>query len=262
MKIAMVQMNIQLQNKKKNFSRMKEYIKNREPVDLILFPEMSLTGFSMDEEACLNEADEYHKQIKLLAKEEKVMIGYGWVQNQNLEKLAENHYVIIDENGVEIMDYTKIHPFSFAKENNHYQAGNQIALKKIKGFMCSIFICYDLRFPEIFQAVSKKAEFIIIAANWPHERIEQWHALLIARAIENQVYIAGINCVGTQNGNQYSGNTLLVHPSGKIIKEGQSHEEILYCELVNDVAKIRQSFPVKQDRKEKFYIRLMNHNLE
>lgn len=260
MKIGLAQLDIQLQEKDNNFSTMKRLVEEREEVELMLFPEMSLTGFSMDVEASLKQADLFHEKIKKLAVKEGVMIGYGVVKQDPQTKKTQNHYIILDETGKEILDYTKIHPFSFVHEEAYYQAGEQIVLAKVKDFMCSTFICYDLRFPEIFQAASKKADFIIISANWPKERLNHWRSLLIARAIENQVYIAGVNCVGLQGNSQYPGHSLLVSPSGQVLREGSEKEEVIYYTFSNDVERIRKNFPVRSDRKEKLYQKLMNNS--
>ena len=78
---------------------------------------------------------------------------------------------------------------------NNFKAEAKSAFFKINHILCSSFICYDLRFPEIFQAASKQAEVIVVAANWPACRSEHWKTLLRARAIENQVYIVAVKIV-------------------------------------------------------------------
>lgn len=117
-------------------------------------------------------------------------------------------------------------------------------------------LCYDLRFPEIFQIASKKADVILVPANWPEARTEHWKCLLRARAIENQVYIFGINCVGKNNGLNYSGHSCIIDPNGKVLEELSDREGVLSFELKNDVKKIRDGFPVKRDRREDLYSRL------
>lgn len=117
----------------------------------------------------------------------------------------------------------------------------------------SHFICYDLRFPELFQLVSKEADAIILPANWPASRREHWKTLLQARAIENQTYILAINCVGSIGGLDYSGDTCVINPDGKICTMLSGSEGNLYYTLCDNVSTYRNHFPVKNDRREALY---------
>lgn len=128
-----------------------------------------------------------------------------------------------------------------------------------------IQICYDLRFPETFQALSKRADLIIVPANWPYTRIEHWDILLKARAIENQTYIVGINCRGVIGGNYYPGHSCIIRPDGKICNNNyyllSSSNRAYVYQICNDVNDYRNEFPIKNDRKEKLYLNLFNEYL-
>ena len=129
-----------------------------------------------------------------------------------------------------------------------FTGGETIVSCKIKEFQVSTFICYDLRFPEEFRLAAPNVSLILVPANWPKARAEHWKCLLQARAIENQVYIAGINCIGTIKGLEYSGDSRIIDPNGRVI--GSIEEEgILTADLNNDVEEIRSAFPVLSDRK-------------
>ena len=258
MRIALVELNIEWENKKANFDKLENIISSisEEKADLLLLPEMSFTGFSMNVAKTKDSDMETVDHIKDLSCKTEMAIGAGWVKEG--DKLCENHYSIIYGNE-QLLDYVKIHPFSYSKEDNFFMGGNKISYCKYKDFDIGVQICYDLRFPEPFQALSKSTSLIIVPANWPQKRREHWNTLLKARAIENQVYIAGINCAGEIGGLMYSGDSQLINPNGdicnaKVIEVGSSDKVLIY-DIKNDVPSYRDSFPTKDDRKEQLYIK-------
>ena len=110
------------------------------------------------------------------------------------------------------------------------------------------------RFPEVFSALAPKTDCIFVPANWPERRKLHWCSLLTARAIENQVYVAGINCVGTQDGLHYSGDSRFIAPDGTILQDCRSAAGCFVCDLsAKTVAETRQTFPVQKDRRPDFY---------
>lgn len=245
------------EDKQYNYDKAKNAIKESADrnADIILFPEMSFTGFSMNTALIQEEQYESLKTIKGSASKYGIHVGFGWAK-KGLE-MAENHYTIIDPSGKAVLDYIKIHPFSFMKENENFESGNSIEICSINDIDICTFICYDLRFPEIFQIASLKASVIVVAANWPSARRHHWECLLKARAIENQVYIVGINCVGTQNDIEYSGGSCIINPNGYIIDKLGDEEDLLICDVDNDAQKYREAFSVKKDRKTDLYKMLL-----
>jgi predicted amidohydrolase len=123
----------------------------------------------------------------------------------------------------------------------------------LKDMKMSAFICYDLRFPEVFQAVSGDASVILVPANWPASRKDAWRCLLKARAIENQCYVVGINCVGRQQEIDYSGYSGVIDPTGACIHEMPEEEGMYLCDIENDVKEYREKFPLKADRRPELY---------
>ena len=111
------------------------------------------------------------------------------------------------------------------------------------------FICYDLRFPELFREATKQgANLITVQAAWPAKRRAHWETLIKARAIENQVYIAAVNAVSTSQDlkTPLAGTSLIISPNGDIIAEGSAQsEEVITAELDLQAEKdYRKSFPV------------------
>lgn len=250
MKIQLCQTHIIWENKKENLNNAKKLI-SESKCDILFFPEMSFTGFSMNTDATgenNNFTLDYMQNAALMSDK---AIAFGWVCKNN-EK-AENHYTFIDNKGNILSDYIKIHPFSYSNEDKYFNKGSKINIFEYKGFKFSTFICYDLRFPEIFQKASLQADIITVAACWPQARREHWLTLLKARAIENVCYIAAVNCAGNIDNTQYSGDSCIISPDGKIIDILSYKEGNIICNIENDVDKYRSSFPVKNDRREDLY---------
>ena len=259
MKIALYQMNIQWENKAANYLHVEAgLIKAQEKkTDLFLLPEMSFTGFSMNTEVTKECNMETISKMSYYAKKYHTAIGFGWVKDCG-EK-AENHYTIVDRGGKMISNYAKIHPFSFSGEDKKFQGGEAINVCELGGVKFSTFICYDLRFPEIFQIASKEAHVILVPANWPEKRREHWKCLLRARAIENQVYIIAVNCTGEIGGVTYVGDSCVINPNGEVLMHLFEEESILEYELVDNVSEFRSDFLMKMDRREDLYQFYLGH---
>lgn len=255
MKIELCQTNIIWENKKANLEKAEKII-SQSNSDLLLFPEMSFTGFSSNTELTGENYNFTINSVKQLSLKYKKAIAFGWVYKKT-EK-AENHYTFINENGNILSDYVKIHPFSYSGEDNFFNGGSKINIFHYRDFNICNFICYDLRFPEIFQIASKKADLITVAANWPESRRDHWLTLLKARAIENICYIAAVNCVGNIGGLYYSGDSCLINPKGEIMETISNKEGSVSFEITNDTNIYRTNFPAKKDRREDLYIELNN----
>lgn len=256
MKVALAQIKIKWEDKGANLLKAKKCIMEAKSrgAEIVLFPEMSLTGFSMNVEYTGESNNWTVDQIVSLAHEYSIYIGIGWVEK--VGKKGRNHYTIVDYRGNIQLDYIKIHPFSYAKENCYFEAGNRIYDFSFAGYTWSSLICYDLRFPELFQIASEEADVIVVPANWPKSRETHWKSLLIARAIENQCYIIGVNCVGEMNGLEYSGGSMIVTPNGEIIAELFDAEGLVIADINCNTAQIRKEFPVKNDCNWKLYNQL------
>ncbi len=257
MKIGLVQNNILWENKQFNLNSSKEYFKRAKDIniDLLLFPELSFTGFTMNING-FQELDFYTiNYISSLCKTYGINVGIGYIQEIKHSEKAQNNYVIISKSGEILCNYSKIHPFAHSGEDKFYLGGNEIVSCTIDNITLCPFICYDLRFPEIFQIASKSCDLITVAANWPRSRINHWVSLLKARAIENQCYVAGINRIGIGNNLVYSGNSMVVNPLGEIIAYGEDGmDDIVVAEINREtVLAARSKFKFKDDRREDLY---------
>ncbi|WP_298841560.1 nitrilase-related carbon-nitrogen hydrolase [Clostridium sp.] len=253
MKLALAQLDIAFEDKSINKETTKQFIAQAfsENVDIIFFPEMTLTGFSMNTSYIGEDENETIKFFKEMSTKYDISIGFGYVEGTSHSK---NKYIVVAPKEIELVNYAKIHPFSYGDESKFYESGNAIKHFTAFNFNITPFICYDLRFPEIFQLASKTATLITVAANWPKERREHWITLLKARAIENQCFIAGINRVGESNRLTYSGDSMIVDPLGNVVASLYGEEGLVIAEInQDDVIAVREKFKFKDDRKEMLY---------
>jgi predicted amidohydrolase len=150
--------------------------------------------------------------------------------------------------------YDKRHLFSFAGEDQQFTKGSEKVIIEYKGWKILPLICYDLRFPvwSKNRLINGKAEYdlLIYTANWPEARSVAWKSLLLARAIENQVFVAGVNRVG-EDGKmiQYAGDSAIINPYGAYLSEAQNgQEDIISSELdFSLLTDFRKKFPVLKD---------------
>lgn len=228
----------------------------------LAFPEMTLTGFSMDTSKTRDDEEDAISFCRELANTYQIAIGIGRVVQSEGDTLCENRYTIVGPAGV-LLDYAKIHPFSYAGETQYFKGGNHLGVCEVDDFRIGCAICYDLRFPELFRRLSDEAELVLVPANWPAERSHHWKILLAARAVENRCYVAGVNCVGATGGLDYSGDSALYGPDGILIEPKQrilNRENeascILVYEVQNNLQKLREAFPVLQDKHPEHFIHM------
>ncbi len=262
MKLAILQLHITWENKEDNLSKLRgflEELKLRDEMpELIILPEMSFTGFSMNLKYTA-ETDMYTvKKCTEMAETYDVSIGFGYVKGTESEAAkCENHYVIVSQEGKIILDYIKFHPFSYGDEDKYFDKGDKVYCCNIGDFNIGSVICYDLRFPEPFQVMSEVCDLIIVPANWAAERVEHFIALNKARAIENQCYIAAVNCVGDMNNEYFSGDSRLYDPDGHecvpYTHINLYESDLFLFEQDNNVGAVRNAFPMKKDRREELY---------
>lgn len=230
LKITLVQTRQFWENKSANLEHFTHFLEKIGETDLVLFPEMFHTGFSMNAE---NLAEEYKTSLAKewlveSAKKFKTALYTSFICKENGHYFNRGVFVLPDGR-ITIYDKKKL--FTLAKEEQHYTAGNKKGIVKYKGFNLLLTICYDLRFPEIqrnrmISANEAEYDVILNVANWPERRNSHWKTLLRARAIENQCFIAGVNRVGEdENQLQYSGDSAIIGPFGEELSNIKAYEE-------------------------------------
>ena len=252
MKIALFQYSPEWENRQASRTKISRIISSDEEklkgIDLLAFSEMTLSGFTLNKEnSSLDEDD--HKFFRNIARKYSSAVAYCGVQE------GYNTLFFIDKEGKQVSSYRKNHLFSYAGENKAYKAGDKcepFILETCGGnIRISPAICFDLRFPYLFWQNAAAADMYVVPAAWPQARLEQWKALLKARAIENQAYIAGINRTGEEPGPlKYAGGTMLFDPLGKCVIDAGNYEGIFAAEIDPAMpSEIRKKFPFMPERR-------------
>jgi predicted amidohydrolase len=248
----MIQMDIAWESKEANFARARKFVKraSEEKCDIVVFPEMFNTGFSMNVTAL---AEEEHGETSVLlsglAEEYGLNLITGLAMKRAGESKGRNCALAYDRSGRLLASYSKQYPFTFAGEDRYYAAGTDTVIFTFDDMPSSVFICYDLRFPEVFRSVASDVQAIFVIANWPSSRIDHWETLLRARAIENQCFVIGVNRTGSDdNGITYPGASHIYDPMGKDISPVCVQDEVLTAEFdPHEVIHVRERFPFLKD---------------
>ncbi len=251
MKIYCCQFDIQWENKKANFNKVRSLLSANklESEALVLLPEMFATGFSMNTAGI---AEEERALTESFLSDTALQFGVflmAGVVARGKNGRGRNESVLFSPKGALLARYCKMQPFTPGGESDNYMAGGKIVVVPWRGFSLAPFVCYDLRFPELFRAaVRRGANLITVIASWPVARIHHWVMLLQARAIENQAYVAGVNRCGTDPKLTYTGQSLIVNPRGEIIAQAGAAEEIICADVSLDlVSSYRAELPFLKD---------------
>lgn len=257
-KIACIQMDIAYGQPDENYRQASEKIRQAAELkpDIIILPELWTTGYdlkNLDNTADQGGAKTEEFLCRQAAALQTSIVGGSIARKEN--EGVYNTMFIADKSGHIIKSYDKLHLFGLMQEDHYLKAGSGNGHFTLDGLACAGFICYDIRFPEWLRKHSAEgAEVLFVAAEWPKERIAQWKAMLISRAIENQAYIAAVNRCGSDPEHEFGGCSMVISPSGEILAEAGGLEELLVCEIDTDpVRSIRKQIPVLTDRRPSFY---------
>ena len=246
MKITILQRDIVWADPTRNVQRSDEAIDGNPGSDLYVLPEMFSTGFCTQPEGIAEPAENRTVSwMKSKASQTGAAIAGSIAVHEDGRYYNRFHFVTPDGN---VTTYDKKHLFTFGGEHNRFTAGSERVIVAYKGFRILLEICYDLRFP-VWSRNKGDYDMIIYVASWPTPRVEAWKALLTARAIENQCYVAGVNRVGTDPGNEYCGGSRVIDPYGKVIASCEDGKEMeAWAEVdLNVLEAFRAKFPVLDD---------------
>ncbi|MCY3021041.1 MAG: carbon-nitrogen family hydrolase [Planctomycetota bacterium] len=251
MNVACVQLNTAWESKPANHAKVETLLAVAEvPAgSLVLLPEMFATGFSMNVAALTDSyTHETERFLARLASRFGVHVLGGLVTT-GADAKGRNEAVAVGPDGRELARYCKLHPFSYAGENSRYTPGSNVVTFPWREFTVAPFICYDLRFPEVFRhAVKRGAQLFAVLANWPAPREEHWVALLKARAIETQAFGAGVNRCGRDPAHSYSGRSMVVDPRGVVLADAGDRETVISADVdLNSLLAYRREFPALDD---------------
>jgi len=228
--MTLIQMPCEEGNREFNFQLAREFLKtykSSDAVDFIVLPELFAIGFRHENykrEGAGVPGPTSEFLCDIAKQHEAYAFGTG------IEKSGEKFYntlVATNPSGKVIGTYRKIHPFQ--EERDIFDGGSSIVLMECGGIKVGVQICYDIRFPEISRRLALEgAEILIIPAAFPDPRHAHWNTLIQARAIENQVYVAAVNRIGTGFDNKtYFGHSQVVDPWGVVLTRINSEGRII-----------------------------------
>ena len=249
LRITLIQTSLSWENAESNRASMEQKISGiaQGTSDLILLPEMFSTGFTMNAASVAEEMNgPTMKWLALMAKKTNCVITGSIVIGDKGNYY--NRLVWMRPNGT-FSTYDKRHLFRMGEENNVYKPGTERLIVHIGKWRICPLVCYDLRFP-VWSRNRGDYDLLLFVANWPERRSYAWKQLLIARAIENQCYVAGLNRIG-EDGNKitHSGDSAVIDPKGEVMSTIKPHEETIQTISLSyaDLEQYRKDFPVGLD---------------
>jgi omega-amidase len=260
-RVAIAQMSCSLGVIEENLRRIGQFAERAksEGAEMIVFPEMADTGYSMATirghatswtEGAMPKLCELARHLSL-----RIVCGLS----ERVGPEIYNSQAVIDQDGNIIAKYRKTHLFVAPPiaEDLCFVPGDRLTDFSIPPFQFGLSICYDLRFPEIYRklAIAHKVTVFIISSAWPFPRVEHFRALAMARAIENQSYVIAANRVGTDDGVTFCGTSVMIDPSGTVLASaGSDREELIHADLsIETIRTVRSRMKVFADRRPDVY---------
>jgi predicted amidohydrolase len=233
--IVAVQTDIVWEDKPANFANVRRLLAKAPPprAALLLLPEMFATGFSMNAQAIAESPGGPTERFLAGLAGDLGVCAVGGAVRRGPDGRAQNQALAVSPAGDLLACYAKMRPFTLGGESAHYAAGERPTAFTWEGCTVAPFICYDLRFPELFRqaAARHRPQLFVVLANWPATRIHHWTRLLQARAIENQAYVVGINRCGQDPHHTYPGRSLVVDYHGEILADAGAGDGCLTARL-------------------------------
>lgn len=261
MKIAVAQIDCTPGEIGSNLRKIREFVLRAKKggADLIVFPEMSDTGYSMPviQKHASSWTEGAVPRLEQMAEELSIAIICGVSERE--ENHIYNAQIFIEAGGEIVDSYRKTHLVTAAPldERPVFTAGDQLASCAARGFTFGLTICYDLRFPEVARklAVEQNANVLINSSAWPFPRMEHLRVLALARAMENQAYVVLANRVGTDDGVTFCGSSAIIDPYGVVVAGASAdREELITGEISEDVLKsVRDRMKVFEHRRKDLY---------
>jgi predicted amidohydrolase len=252
MRIAAVQHDIVWEDREANFDRLAPQVARAvgAGAELVLLTETFSTGFSMTPGIGESEGGPSARFLAAQAAEHGVWVAGTCPEVAAGEALPYNSFVLAGPDGT-THRYRKLHPFTHAGEHERFRAGEKPVTVEIGGLRVTPFICYDLRFADVFWRAAPETDVYLVPANWPSSRRTHWQTLLQARAIENQAYVVGCNRVGTAgNGTEHAGDSRIVSPTGELLATAAGVETLVLADVdPAEVAATRDRFRFMPDRR-------------
>jgi predicted amidohydrolase len=259
MKVAAAQIDCALGDPAANVRTMRNFAERARSAgaELVVFPEMSDTGYAMsvirDQATSWNEGAV--PVLQEIARNLSIAIIAGVSEREG--DVIYNTQVVIDATGAIIGKYRKTHLFAPIEEDKCFVPGGELVSVALDPMTIGLTICYDLRFPEIYRAlaVEQGAHTFVVSSAWPFPRMEHLRVLATARAIENQSYVVLANRVGRDDGVPFCGSSAVIDPYGSLMAAASAdREELIVADLSMEVLRtVRERMPVFEQRRPELY---------
>jgi len=242
MKVAAAQISCSLGDPKANLLKVRDFSRRAsdDGVELIVFPEMTDTGYSMPViQAQANSwTSGFIPGLQKIAAKLSIAIVCGVSERDGTS--IYNSLVLVDQHGKIAAKYRKTHLYAVApvEEERCFVSGDTFASFALGGLQFGFSICYDLRFPEMYRklVVEQNTGAFIVSSAWPFPRVEHFRTLALARAIENQSYVIASNRVGKDGDLWFCGSSAIIDPRGVAVASASAdREELIQADLSQDL---------------------------
>ena len=265
-KIALAQISCKQADKTENLRKIKKTVAKakRQGAELVIFPELSLTGYVVRDE--IYELAERipgpsTKIIEDVAKKNGIHVVFGLPEiSDKTEATLHNSAVLIGPEGF-IGKYHKMYlpTHSIFEEKRYFRPGYETAVFDTELGKLGLIICYDIYFPEVARLTRLKgAELIVCISASPGVRRSFFEVLTVARAIENTTFLAFVNLAGIQDGLQFWGGSRLIGPSGRVLVQAKYDEDDFVMGEVNypDIRSVEPFVPTLRDLRPELFDQL------
>lgn len=260
MKIAAAQIDCQPGNIPANLEKIKTFMHRAKEggAELVIFPEMVDTGYEMVAIRISSLRWETGPFLQLRQAAINLDIHLICGISEKVGATIYNTQAVIDKSGKLLGKYRKTHLADYLPlyEGRCITPGSSLETVQFAGLTLGLMICYDLRFPELSRALTRKgAQLLVLSSAWPFPRQRHWQTLIAARAIENQVYLAAANRVGTDGKITFCGTSSIIDPYGVTLSSaGEDSEELIFAEISEDkIKQVREKLPVLKHRRNDLY---------
>jgi len=265
-KITLAQISCKQGDKAKNIKRIESRVTKakQQGADLVIFPELSLTGYTMRDQIYeLAETIPGHSTTVLerSAKKTGAYIVFGMPElSEKTQATVYNAAVLVGPDGF-VGKYRKMYlpTHSVFEEKRYFRPGYQTAVFETKLGKIGLIICYDIFFPEVSRLTRLKgAQLIVCISASPATRRTFFETLTVARAIENTAFLAYVNLVGIEDGLQFWGGSRLVGPNGKTLVQAKYDEEDMVIGEINysDIRPTETFVPILKDLRPELFDKL------
>lgn len=249
LKLGIIQSATSWHDKQKNYQNIASQIAESD-VDLIVLPEMFATGFTNEVDKCAETMDgqTVSWMLETAKNSNTALMGSVIIKEFDQDQSAKyfNRMIFVTPGG-QVQTYDKRHLFRMGGEDKIFTGGSERKVFELNGVRIMPQICYDLRFP-VWSRNNKEYDLLIYVACWPKPRAKAWQALLRARAIENQCFVVGVNMVGNDPYNEYSGNSAIIDFLGNTMCEVEDRQAMLTAEIdLESLNKFKEKFPAWMD---------------